>query len=156
MTHYNCPKTWLSAITTWQEHWYNHISISAQTNASQTIYHYVFPFTPAYFSVSTFTSLPTNNIVLMDLLMTGPTLLPVFLMWALSTGENHILPEMMAWRTLLQDLAIASGYGGGVFPLPITLSHDIKQSLMTFPVAGSFSDGCTSTHCTSRTLLVWM
>lgn len=67
MTHCNPPKTWRSAITTQQEHRYNHISISAQSSSSQTIYHYVFPFTPVYFSISTLTSLPTNDTV--DLLM---------------------------------------------------------------------------------------
>lgn len=153
MTHCNCPKTQPSAITAWQEHRYNHVSISAQSNASQTTYHYVFAFTPLYFSISTFTSFPTK---------TSVNLLMLQIDWSQSPpslpdvnhvcGENHVLPQ----RTALQHLAMASGHGGGVFPFPIRLSRHIKHSLFTSPVAGSLSDVCTSTHCTTRTLLVWM
>lgn len=108
MTHCNCPKTRLSAITTWQEHRYNHVSISAHSNASQTIYHYVFAFTPLYFSISTFTSFPTK---------TSVNLLMLQIDWSQSPpslpdvnhvcGENHVLPQRMA----LQDLFAAPGYG---------------------------------------------
>lgn len=140
MTHCNSPKTWRSAITTQQEHRDNHISISAQSSPSQTIYHYVFPFTPVYFSISTHispyqrhhgSSDAANRLVppSFQFPWCGPCL----------QGRTTSFLKWWLWRTLLQDLAIASGHSGGSFPLPIRLSHHIRESLITFPVAGSFS-----------------
>lgn len=132
------------SLTTWQEHRYNHISISAQINASQTI-----------------TKCFPLHLFLFLLAHSHP-----FLQWNCRSSDaaNRLIPlssqfpwcglclqgritSFLKWWHLLH-LAIASGHGGTVFPLPIRLSY---QPLFTFPVTNSFSNACTSTQCTSRT-----
>lgn len=95
------------------------------------------PFTPMYSSPAIFTSFPISHSVNLLGLQTDwcypPPSLPDG--EATSAGENHILPEMMALenRTWLQLLEM------------VVVFSDFHQSLITFPVPVSFSEGCTFT-----------
>lgn len=85
---------------------------------------------------------------------TGPTLLPVSLMWAMSAGENHILPEMI----VLENLVTGPGYSFWTQWWWFSSSNQTvpPYQTATYYLPSGWQLLCTSPHCTSRTLLVWM